>query len=322
MNVYIIAEIGSNFDSNFDQAIKLIDAAAIAGADAVKFQLFNANVLYPQGPKNVVDILSKVELPREWVPRLKEYSESCGLDFMASPFDLDAVDLLEDVGVRAYKIASSEVLNHDLLFHIAKTKKPVYLSTGMSSMADVAEAVEILDSAKSGEITLLHCSSVYPVEFHEVNLGAMKTLEVAFGKKIGFSDHTLGISCSLAAAALGATVIEKHYTLSRGLEGPDHFYALEPDELKNMVDGIRQVELATSGDGLKNLLPDEKKWGRLIGVHASEDIKAGIELTLDLIMTQRPAIGIPARFSKLMIGKRVIRSVKKGEALNWSDLEA
>jgi sialic acid synthase SpsE len=320
MGAYIIGEIGSNFDGKFDQAIRLIDIAANSGVDAVKFQLFKASVLYPDGPVSSFESVRAAELPRDWVSDLKLHAESCGLDFLASPFDLDAVNLLERLGVVAYKIASSEIQNKKLLIAIAKTKRPIYLSTGMSSMADVAEAVEVLDSNNSGSVTLLHCTSIYPTPYDEVSLNLMHVLQVGFGKKVGFSDHSLGIAIPLAAVALGATVIEKHFTLDRSLSGPDHSYAIEPDELQMMVRSIRQIESSLVGPTSKIVMPDEKRWGRLEGIYAGKDLCAGNNVTCADIEIKRPGISIPARYKDLLIDLKYTKDLKKGEPINWDDV--
>jgi len=262
--VYLVAEAASNFDGNLAQAKKLVDVAKDAGADAVKFQLFKADVLYPEKNQPVHAVVKANEFPRQWLPELCGHAKSRGIDFLATPFDAEAVDLLEEAGVKAYKWGSSETTNHPLLLKAARTRKPVYLSTGMCTMADIAEAVEILDQNGCPSVTVLHCYSVYPTAYEDANLRVLKTLRHAFGKPVGFSDHSLGIALPIAAAALGATVIEKHFTLDRTLKGPDHSYALEPRELKEMVlaalrDGsyrpslVRRVDIPKPGGGTRML---------------------------------------------------------------------
>lgn len=314
---YIIGEIGSNFNQSIEQAKELIGVAASAGVDAAKFQLFRADVLYPDGPSEVHQAVKKCELPPEWLSELKGHCASLGIDFLVSPFDVEAVDHLEKIDVGAYKIASSEVSNRKLLLRIARTRKPIFLSVGMSSMADVSEAIEILDSNQSGDVTLLHCTSVYPTPFKDVALRVIQTLKAAFGKSVGFSDHSLGIHMPVAAVTLGAEVIEKHFTLSRELEGPDHSYALEPDELKEMVRAIRQTEIALTGDR-KLLLDDEKRWGRLRGLYSKNILPAGSTIQIDDLISRRPlATAIPARYKRAIVGERILRRIEKDEPITW-----
>lgn len=318
--VYVIAEAGSNFDGKLEQAKQLIEVAAEAGADAVKFQLFNADVLYPDVTQPVHARVRDCELPRLWLNELKVYAGDCGIDFLATPFDSDAVDQLEREGVKAYKWGSSETVNHRLLLKVARTGKPVYLSTGMCTMADIAEAVEILDNNGCPSITILHCVAVYPTEYHDAHLRVMQTLQNAFGKAVGFSDHSLGIALPIAAVALGANVIEKHFTISRVLKGPDHFYALEPRELKDMVTHIRSVE-AAMGLSSKKMHVDEKSWGRRDGIYAKRSMKRGDSICSDDLLIKRPAISIPSRYQISIVGAALLRDIAEGEPINWIDIE-
>jgi N-acetylneuraminate synthase/N,N'-diacetyllegionaminate synthase len=312
---FIICEAGSNHDCKLPQAKKLIQAAAAAGADAVKFQLFNADVLYAKDhPAHAA--VRKVELDRSWLPELADYSAERGILFMASPFDAEAVDQLEKVGVLAYKVGSSETTNLKLLRKMAATNKPIILSTGMCDMADVAEAVEAVKSTGNSKIVLLQCSAVYPAEPEQVHLRVMETLKSAFQLPIGFSDHSLGINIPLAAAALGACVIEKHMTLDRTLPGPDHSYAIEPDEFKRMVQGIRAVENAL-GSPAKVMLKEEAMYARRDSVHAARDIRAGEALTRENLALHRPGLGIRPRYFETLLGSSAARSIKKGEPVTW-----
>jgi sialic acid synthase SpsE len=232
---YIIAEAGSNHDGDYRQATKLIDIAAGAGADAVKFQCIPP-------------------LERDWMPELQNHASESGIDFLATPFDIDAVAELDALGVPAIKIAAPELVNLQLIQAAAETGRPLILSTGMATMDEVHRAV--IEAVTAGrftddDLTLLQCTTRYPTPSHQVNLRAMQTMRERFGVNVGLSDHTLGIAIPIAAAALDASVIEKHFTISRDLEGPDHPFAVEPDELKAMVQGIRDVEKAL-GDGVKD----------------------------------------------------------------------
>lgn len=317
--VYLVAEAGSNFDGNLAQAKKLVDVAKDAGADAVKFQLFKADVLYPEKNQPVHAVVKANEFPRQWLPELCGHAKSRGIDFLATPFDAEAVDLLEEAGVKAYKWGSSETTNHPLLLKAARTRKPVYLSTGMCTMADIAEAVEILDQNGCPSVTVLHCYSVYPTAYEDANLRVLKTLRHAFGKPVGFSDHSLGIALPIAAAALGATVIEKHFTLDRTLKGPDHSYALEPRELKEMVLAVRSVEKAL-GSAAKLMHPDESAWGRRDGLYAARALKKGTVLAAGDLLAKRPATSLAARYRASVVGMTLRADVAEGGALRWQDL--
>ncbi len=318
--IYVIAEAGSNFDGKLEQAKQLIEVAAEAGADAVKFQLFNADVLYPDTSQPVHAKVRDCELPREWLNELNQYAETCRLDFLATPFDADAIDQLERVGVKAYKWGSSETVNHRLLLKAARTGKPVYLSTGMCTMADIAEAVEILEVNGCPSITILHCVAVYPTEYHDAHLNVMQTLQQSFGKSVGFSDHSLGIALPIAAAALGAKVIEKHFTLDRSMPGPDHSYALEPGELKEVVRHIRSVEAAL-GSSNKTMHADEKAWGRRDGVYTTRSLKQGERLLPSDLLIKRPATSIPSRYQISIVGATLKNNLKAGAPIHWADIE-
>lgn len=318
--VYVIAEAGSNFDGKLSQAKELIDIAAEAKADAVKFQLFRAAVLYPDATQPVHARVKEVEFPREWIGELQAHAKKRAIDFLATPFDAEAIDVLEKAGMPAYKWGSSETTNHRLLLKVARLKKPVYLSTGMCTMADIAEAVEILDENGCPETTILHCYAVYPTEYKDANLRVIDTLRRAFGKPVGFSDHSLGIALPIAAAALGATVIEKHFTISRKLKGPDHSYAIEPNELKEMVAHIRSVEQALGTDR-KAMHPDETAWGRRDGIYARRALKKGDAIRPEDLWIKRPATSIAARYRSSLVGMTAKAPLAEGAPIHWRDLE-
>lgn len=318
--IYIIAEVGSNFDGKLSQAKRLIDVAAEAKANAVKFQLFRADVLYPDQNQPVYSSVKDCELPREWLRELMAYSKSANIDFLATPFDSEAISMLESAGVNAYKWGSSETTNHRLLLQAARTGKPIYLSTGMCTMADIAEAVEILDANGCPDVTILHCYAVYPTPYEDAHLRVMDTLRHAFHKPVGFSDHSLGIALPIAAAALGATVIEKHFTLDRSLKGPDHSYALEPHELKDMVTQIRNIEKAL-GSPEKRMHPDETAWGRRDGIYAKRSIKKGQVISVDDVLIQRPAASLAARYRASVIGMIAKFDQDPGNPIHWRDVE-
>jgi len=312
---FIIAEVGSNHNRNLEQAKKLIDVAAESKVDAVKFQLFKAENLYPETDP-MFAVMKTNELPQEWARELAEYAKSRSLIFLASPFDAESVDYLEKVGVPAYKWASSEAINLPLLRYAAAKQKPMLIATGMCDLADVGTAVELVRAMGNQDIVLLHCASLYPAEPHHVNLRAMATMRDAFHLPVGFSDHTLGYIVAAAAVARGACVIEKHFTLSRKLKGPDHSYALEPDELQQLVKAIREVE-ASLGSPIKDMLPEEKQLARRESVAAAVNIPKGTSITGDMLLVKRPALGIKPRFLDAVIGAKAKVDIEKDEPITW-----
>lgn len=315
---FIIAEAGSNHDQKIEQAKQLIDVAVASKADAVKFQLFKAEVLV--GKKHAAfDAVKKAEMPREWLDELVEYCDRKGILFMATPFDHEAVDLLCKIETPVIKWASSETTNLPLLAYVASKKKPIFLSTGMCDLADVQNAITVLNRTGMDDIVLLQCVSNYPTEPKDVNLRVMDTFKQAFGYPVGFSDHTLGTAISLAAVARGACVIEKHFTLSRKLTGPDHSYAIEPNELTSLVKQVREVEMSL-GTPLKGLHALEVQYGRREGLYAGKDFQEGAALDSSEVEISRPAHGIRARFKGVLEGARMKRAVAKGKAIQWEDL--
>ncbi|MCD4744446.1 MAG: N-acetylneuraminate synthase family protein, partial [Desulfobacteraceae bacterium] len=256
---YIIAEIGSNHDQSIDKAFRMIDMAAVAGADAVKFQLFKADKMYPVGTK-MYDIFKSIELDTDWLSKLVKHCREAGVQFMASPFDAESASFLEDIGVNAYKVASSEITKPGLLSHIALFKKPMFISTGMCDLVDVYDAVECCKHAGNTQIALLQCGAMYPIPVEHVNLRVMDTFESLFGCPVGFSDHTRGMAAAVAAVGRGACVIEKHITLDRNSNGPDHFFAMEPDEFKIFIQMMNDADYCL-GSPEKKMLPEERAQG-------------------------------------------------------------
>jgi len=285
---FIIAEAGVNHNGSVELAKKLIDAAKDAGADAVKFQTFKAESVVVKdaqkaeyqkettGEGSQYVMIKKLELAEEDFRELADYAEKKDIMFLSSPFDKDSVDLLHELDVPAFKVGSGEITNLPLLRYIAKKGKPIILSTGMSTLGEIEEALDVIRSEGVEDIILLHCVSNYPARIEDVNLRAMGTLKQAFKLPVGFSDHTLGITAPIAAVALGACVIEKHFTLDRNLPGPDHRASLEPDELKEMVKAIREVEKAL-GNGIKKPTKEEEKIKKVAGrsIVAKVDISKG-----------------------------------------------
>jgi len=315
---YVIAEAGSNHNQSLEIAYKLIDVAANAGAQAVKFQLFKAEKLYPVGTK-LYDIFKSIQLNSDWVPKLAEHSRSCGIDFLASPFDKGSVDQLEEVEVAAYKIASSEMTNTRLLAFIAQKKKPLFLSTGMCDLLDVVDAVELCSSLGAKSIAILQCGAVYPLPPDKANLKVMDVYASMFGCPVGFSDHTLNFGASVAAVARGASIIEKHFTLDKEMEGPDHSYALNPEELKQFVQLVQEAHNSL-GSFEKSLLSQEKKFGRREGLYVNKNIKKGARLNDNDVEIKRPALGIRSRHLPKIIDCYLKKDIKKGAPIQWGDL--
>jgi N,N'-diacetyllegionaminate synthase len=325
--VLVIAEIGNNHDGSIRQAERLIDAAAEAGADAVKFQTHIAEAeMLPSTPtpphfdEPRYEFTKRMELSLDDHLRLKAFAEDRGVVFFSSPFSVAAVELLEQVGVPVYKVASGEVTNPPLIEAIAATGKPLFLSTGMSGLDEIEAAVSLLGSALP--LVILQCTSEYPCPPERVNLRAMAALGARFGVPVGLSDHTPGITTSIAAAALGAVCVEKHFTLSKRLYGPDHHASLEPDELHALVVALRDVRAAL-GDGLKErdagLDPVRATFEK--SVVTAQEIAAGTTIEPAMLTTKRPGTGIPATSLGSLLGRRAVRNLPANELVQVGDVE-
>ena len=315
---FVVAEAGSNFDQSLDTAYRLIDAAAEAGADAVKFQLFRAESLYPEGTEGY-RAFKAVELDPDWVQDLDRHAHERGLPFLASAFDTRSVDVLEAVEVPAHKVASSEATNRALLAYMAAKGRPILLSTGMCDMVDVHEAVDLCVASGNERVVLLQCGTVYPLAPAAANLKVMDLFRETFGGPVGFSDHTLGRAAAVAAVARGAAVIEKHFTLDRTAKGPDHAYALEPADLKRLIAEVREAHQAL-GAPVKEMLPEERQFGRRDGLYAARDIDAGETIAAADIRVERPALGLRARYRDAVTGTRAARPIKADAPIAWEDL--
>lgn len=335
--VIIIAEAGVNHNGELEKALQLIDAAAEAGADYVKFQTFKTENLVQQEAKkaeyqvtNTNDdgtqfaMLKKLEIPMDWYDKLIARANEKGIGFLSTGFDEESIDFLDQLGCEFFKIPSGEITNKPYLQYIAGKGKPVIISTGMSDLKDISNAIDVFISSGTRlcDITVLHCNTQYPTEMKDVNLLAMLNIEDEFDVKIGYSDHTLGIEVPIAATALGARVIEKHFTLDRNLPGPDHSASLTPGELKSMVSGIRNIELAISGSGIKEPSTSEKKniAAARKSIHLSRDIEEGTEITREHLIMLRPGDGISPMDIDGVIGRSVKHIIAKGHKLNWEDL--
>jgi sialic acid synthase SpsE len=327
---FVIAEAGANHNRDLTMARELIAVAAEAGADAVKFQTYSAETLYSRhtprftylegvSDKSTWDLIKSIELPRDWQPLLAEEARRRGILFMSTPFDHRAVDELQALGVPAFKIASFEIVDLPLVRRAAATGKPLIISTGLADLEDIQDAVAACQAAGNGQVALLQCASLYPAPPARVNLRAMATMRQAFGVPTGFSDHTLGIHVPVAAVALGAAVIEKHYTLSRALPGPDHPFALEPAALTAMVRQIRDVEAAL-GDGRKGPPhPDEVEMHQKArrSLVAARAIPKGTRIEADMLAIKRPGFGIKPKYASQVVGRTARVDIEEDAVLTW-----
>lgn len=328
MGVYIIAEAGVNHNGSFETACRLVDAAKEVGADCIKFQTFKSSNCVSHraqkaeyqkdntGEGSQVDMLKKLELSYDEFLKLKEYCDRVGICFLSTPFDFDSIEFLNSIDMPFWKVPSGEITNYPYLVSIAFTGKPVVMSTGMSEMEEVRTAIEVLQQNGTKDITLLHCNTEYPTPYEDVNLRAMQTMKDAFGLKVGYSDHTKGIEVSVAAAALGASVIEKHITLDCNMEGPDHKASLEPDEFAAMVTSIRHIEQSI-GDGIKTPAKSEKKNIVIArkSIVSKRAIKAGEVLTEDNITVKRPGDGISPMRWREVIGTKAVKDFEEDEQI-------
>lgn len=337
----IIAEAGVNHNGSLDLAHKLVDAAADAGADAVKFQAFRTEFLVtPDAPRakyqaantgsdaSQFSMLKALELSADDFASLKKHCDERGILFLCTPFDQPSADMLAALGVVAMKIPSGEVTNTVFLRHLAKLGLPLILSTGMATLAEIKEAAATIRSTTMGlgrgepALVVLHCVSSYPAAPQQMNLKVMHTLASELQVATGLSDHTLGTHMAMAATAMGAMVIEKHFTLDCALPGPDHRASLEPEQMKQLVQGVKDV-FAGMGDGVKAVTSDEQATAKLVrrSIAAATAIQKGAVITLEMLMTLRPAGGIePGRVDDVL-GQRAARDLSPMQVLHWSDLE-
>lgn len=332
---YIIAEISANHNQDYDQAVKLVKAAKEAGADAVKLQTYKPDTMTLDSDqewfrigkgtiwegKTLYGLYGEACTPWEWQPKLKDIANALGMDLFSTPFDRTAVDFLERMDVPAYKIASFELVDIPLIRYVAKTGKPMIMSTGMASLGEIDEAVRAAREAGCSEMALLKCTSAYPADPAEMNLRTISNLSEAFGVPTGLSDHTLGIAVPVAAVAMGACIIEKHFTLSRSVPGPDSDFSLEPNEFKAMVEAVRIAEKAV---GKVNYYLSEHEAAGITfrrSLFAVKDIDKGEVFTEDNIRSIRPGNGLPPKYMDMIMGKKAQKSLKRGTPLTWEDVE-
>jgi N-acetylneuraminate synthase/N,N'-diacetyllegionaminate synthase len=332
---FVIAEAGVNHNGKLDLAFQLVDAAITARADAVKFQTFIASEVLTAGAakaeyqktttgeqESQLEMVRRLELSFGDFRKLKMYCDDQGITFLSTPFDFKSVDFLEGLGVVAFKISSGDLTNDPLLRHVAAKGRPVILSTGMSDMDEVRDALAVIQAAGNNDVILLQCVTNYPAAAEDINLKAMLSMQKAFDVNVGYSDHTLGIEVALAAVALGACVIEKHFTLDKNFAGPDHRASLEPHEFKAMVDGIRTVE-ASLGNGQK--VPAASEAGNATvarrSIVAARDIKTGTLITSAEIAFKRPGTGLPPRMVDQVVGKTARVDVTAGSLLELEMFE-
>jgi sialic acid synthase SpsE len=328
---YVIAEAGANHNRDLDTARRLIDVAAAAGADAVKFQTYSGRTLYSTktprfdylgelGAQPAHELLEAIALPRDWQPLLAAHCRDAGIEFLSSPFDRQAVDELDALDVAALKIASFELVDHGLVAYAAATGRPLILSTGMATLAEIDEAMQVARDAGATQIALLQCASLYPAPADIMNLRTIPAMHAAFGVPVGLSDHTAGVHVAAASVALGAALIEKHFTLDRTMTGPDHPFAIEPAELAALVANVRDVEAAL-GDGLKQG-PSAAEAREMFAkarrsIVAARPIPVGTVITADMLTVKRPGTGIAPKLLDAVVGRVARVDIDDDDIVTW-----
>ncbi len=329
--VYIVSEMSANHNQDFDQAVRILQAAKKAGADAVKLQTYTPDTLTIRSEseyfriekgslwegKTLYDLYSEAYMPWEWQPKLKKIANELGLDLFSTAFDPSAVDFLEEMGMPVHKVASFEIVDIPLIEHMARTGKPMIISTGMATLAEIEEAVQTARNAGATQIALLKCTSAYPAPPEEMNLHTIPHLAQAFNVPVGLSDHTLGIAVSVAAVALGACIVEKHFTLSRDIPSPDSAFSLEPHEFKEMVDAIRVAEKALGGVHYEVSKREAKSRVFRRSLFVVKDMKAGEVFTKENVRSIRPGYGLPPKFLAEVLGRKVAQDISCGTPLEW-----
>ncbi len=327
---YIVAEMSANHHNDFREAVRILEAAREAGADAVKIQTYRADSLTIDcdreafrikdtlwGGRTLYDLYAEAATPWEWQPELKQIAGRLGMDLFSSPFDGEAVDFLERMEVPAYKVASFEIVDIGLIEKMAATGKPLILSTGMASEAEIGEALEAARRAGSTQQILLKCTSAYPAPPESMNLRTLPAMAAAFGVPAGISDHTLGIAVPVAAVALGACLVEKHFTLSRSIAGPDSAFSLEPQEFQAMVDAVRTAEKALGGIRYGIGPAEDKSLVFRRSLFVVADVKAGERFSGRNLRSIRPGYGLPPRHLPQILGRRARIDIERGTPLGW-----
>jgi N-acetylneuraminate synthase len=328
--VYIVAEISANHNQDFQQAVRMIQTAKDAGADAVKLQTYTPDTItidcdneYFQikgtiwEGRRLYDLYGEAYMPWEWQPELKQIADQLDMALFSTPFDETAVDFLEKMDIPAFKIASCELIDLPLVRRVARTGKPVILSTGMATLSEIDDAVRMVRETGNNQIALLKCTSSYPATPEEMNLRTIPHLSQAFGLPVGLSDHTLGIPIAIAAVTLGACIVEKHFTLSRSISGPDSAFSLEPHEFKAMVDSIRMVEKAFGAVSYKPT--DHEAMSRVFrrSLFVIKDMTAGEVITHENVRSIRPGHVLHPRYIETVYGRRAKRAINRGTPLSW-----
>jgi N-acetylneuraminate synthase len=329
-SVYIVAEMSANHHQDFNHAVKIIEAAKAAGADAIKIQTFTPDTMTINAQndffkikdtiwngQNLYDLYSEASTPWDWQPKLMEVANNIGLDFFSTPFDSSAVEFLEQMNAPVYKLASFELVDIPLLKCIAKTGKPAIFSTGMASLDDIREAVEVFKESGGDQLALLKCTSAYPAPPEEMNLRAIPELSKIFDVPVGLSDHSIGNEASIVAVALGACIVEKHFTLSRGMDGPDSFFSIEPDELKALVTGIRHVEKVLGSVCFGTTKQEKSSLVFRRSLFVVRDIEVNEEFTEENVRSIRPGFGLHPRHLEDVIGCKAKTNIPKGSPLDW-----
>jgi pseudaminic acid synthase len=328
---YIIAEMSANHNQDFDQAVEILWAAKEAGVDAVKLQTYTPDTLTIDcdnqyfriegtlwSGRTLYDLYGEAFTPWDWQPRLKEVAVDLGLDLFSTPFDETAVEFLEEMEVPAYKVASFECVDLPLLRRVAQTGKPIILSTGMASLAEIEEAVHAVQEVGDSKLALLKCTSSYPASPEEMNLRTIPHLAEAFGIPVGLSDHTLDLAVPVAAVTLGASIVEKHFVLSRSMSGPDSAFSLEPEEFAAMVQAVRTVEKALGKVQYGASCTEEKSRVFRRSLFVVEEMKAGEIFTADNVRSIRPGYGLAPRYLDHFLGRRASYDIPKGTPLDWA----
>lgn len=331
---YIIAEMSANHAGSIDRAKDIIKAAKEAGADCIKIQTYTPDTItidcdneyfHIDGGtwdgENLYKLYGKAYTPWEWQEELREFAKKEGIDFFSTPFDKTSVDFLESIGVDFYKIASFELVDIPLIKYVASKGKPIIMSTGMSTLAEIDEAVSAIRAVGNNDVALLRCASAYPAVTDEMNLATMKNMSEVFGVPVGLSDHSMGSVGAITAVALGARIIEKHFCLSRDIVNPDSSFSMEPEEFKSMVSDIRQAEIAI---GKVNYGPTKQELGNTVfrkSIFVTQDIKAGNRISEDNIRVIRPGYGLSPKYYEEALGKYATRDLKRGEPLKIGDFQ-